>query len=276
MFDFTFNEILKRRGLDLESCRIVRHDTHALKTWRHSRAALENLFSYQKIGNRTPYHRAEVALQFVPIGSTYALFVGAYRILEEWNFPARSRQPVLHDPMFGENDDHEHLRYDLERIATFEDLVGRVLIDWGHSTRAWSQWPARQDKPIVELRAKCQDQPFPGFSEFASSIEDIELLPEAWQGALSSVSGVYLLVCPSSGEQYVGSAYGEEGFMGRWRAYSANGHGGNRLLIHRERSNFSISILEVASPNMSVSDIVHREAAWKKKLGSRSHGLNAN
>jgi hypothetical protein len=55
-----------------------------------------------------------------------ALFVGAYSILDEWVFPADPRQHILHDPAFGENDDHEHLRYNLERVPEFEDLVGRV------------------------------------------------------------------------------------------------------------------------------------------------------
>lgn len=276
MSDFTFNEILERRGIDLNTCRIVRHDTRALQAWRHSRACLENFFSYQRTGNRTPYRGALIVFQLVPVGSSGALFVGAYRILDEWQFPAVTRQPVLHDPAFGENDDHEHLRYDLERVPEFEDLVGRVLIDWGSGTRAWSQWPTRQDKPIIEIRAQRQDDPFPGFSKFQSTVDEIEFLPESWQGALSSVSGVYLLVCPTTGEQYVGSAYGEGGFMRRWRAYAVNGHGGNLLLLARERSNYAVSILEVASPDMSASDIIHRETAWKKKLGSRSHGLNAN
>ena len=106
-------------------------------------------------------------------------------------------------------------------------------------------------------------------------MDEIEFLPESWQGALSSVSGVYLLVCPTTGEQYVGSAYGEGGFMGRWRSYATNGHGGNRLLVAREKSHYAVSILEVASPDMSTSDIINRETAWKNKLGSRSHGLNA-
>ena len=209
--------------------------------------------------------------QFVPVGRSGALFVGAYRILDEWVFPADPRQHILHDPAFGENDDHEHLRYNLERIPEFENLVGRILIDWGSGTRAWSQWPARQDKPIIELRSQQQDDPFPGFSKFSSAVDEIEFLPNSWQGALGSVAGVYLLVCPTTGEQYVGSAYGEEGFMGRWRAYAMNGHGGNQLLLNRERSNFSVSILEVASPDMSARDIIERESAWKNKLGSRSH-----
>ena len=102
------------------------------------------------------------------------------------------------------------------------------------------------------------------------------MLSGSWRSALASVGGVYLLVCPKTGEQYVGSAYGQDGFFGRWQIYAANGHGGNALLKSRSQSNFSICILEVASPDMAPADVIAREAAWKAKLGTRAHGLNAN
>lgn len=92
---------------------------------------------------------------------------------------------------------------------------------------------------------------------------------------LTSYKGVYLLVS-ENGDQYVGSASGMDGFWGRWAAYVANGHGGNRLLIQRRENDYSVSILEVASPDMSHQDILRREGYWKDKLGARAHGLNAN
>ncbi|WP_370212671.1 GIY-YIG nuclease family protein [Roseovarius sp.] len=276
MSDFTFNDILERRGVDQSKSRIVRHDIRALKAWRHSRAKLEHFISYQRTGSRTPYRAASYAFQFVPVQTSHALFVGAYRILDEWVFPEETRQPIFHDPTFGANDHEEHMRYDLQRMENFEDLVGKLLIEWGGSTRAWSQWPAQQEKPIIEIRAHQEAEPFPGFSRFHSQIHELEFLPSSWQGALASVGGVYLLVCADTGEQYVGSAYGEGGFLNRWKAYAANGHGGNRLLMARESASYAVSILEVASPDMSASDIIHRETAWKIKLGSRAHGLNAN
>ncbi|CUH46543.1 hypothetical protein RUA4292_00709 [Ruegeria atlantica] len=55
------------------------------------------------------------------------------------------------------------------------------------------------------------------------------------------------MVCPETGEQYVGSAYGEDGFAGRWIAYANDGHGGNKLLRSRNRTNYAVSVLEVAS-----------------------------
>ena len=87
--------------------------------------------------------------------------------------------------------------------------------------------------------------------------------------------GVYLLVS-EGGEQYVGSASGQDGLFGRWMVCAENGHGGNVLLRQRGHRDYAVSILEIASPDMSRDDIVAREAHWKDKLGVRAHGLNKN
>lgn len=39
---------------------------------------------------------------------------------------------------------------------------------------------------------------------------------------------------------------------------------------------FAVSILEVASPDMSREDILSRKAHWKDRLGARARGLNEN
>ncbi len=69
---------------------------------------------------------------------------------------------------------------------------------------------------------------------------------------------------------------GLKGLLGRWLVYAANGHGGNVLLRQRGHRDYAVSILEVASPDMSRDDILAREAHWKDKLGARAHGLNEN
>jgi len=48
---------------------------------------------------------------------------------------------------------------------------------------------------------------------------------------LSSVAGVYLKTDMTDGNQYVGSASGKLGIMGRWRSYAETKHGGNIRLI---------------------------------------------
>jgi hypothetical protein len=84
---------------------------------------------------------------------------------------------------------------------------------------------------------------------------------------------------------YVGSAYGEGGIWGRWKAYSETGHGFNKILqallndMGMEYArHFQFCILETADTNAGKDDVIIRETHWKKVLFSReSHGgYNAN
>lgn len=148
----TFNAlIVERSGYALSTCRFVRHSSKSIGLWKKSRANLEHYFGYQRDDSANPYHNAEIVFQFIPSkNSADALFVGAYRVLDQWKFPDDQRQHILYCPEFGENDDHPHARFDLERLPDFEDLVGRVEVDWGPGTRAWSQWCNANQKRIVK------------------------------------------------------------------------------------------------------------------------------
>lgn len=282
---FDFPEVLKKRGFVASDCRLLRHDRTGLEAWRLGRAQFGAFVSYQK-AQPDPYARATFAFHFVPgpvlaDGAHSALFVGAHRILDRFPLDrTRQRVPRLHHP-FCDEEYHQQTvgknAFDLAWLDDWDDLSERILIRWGsaNSTRAWSQW-ARNAKEVVEFRLQPEEQAFPGFSAFATTLDELKILPRSWRRALGSVGGVYLLVCQDTGQQYVGSAYGADGFWGRWSAYDADGHGGNVLLKARGRCNYAISILEIASPDMAPSDIIARETAWKIKLGSRAHGLNSN
>ncbi len=277
---FYFQDLIDRLGFDASKARLVRHDRRASFEWIKGRDLFEHYITYQSAG-LDPFAKAELAFQFLP-GPTLensrvsALFVGAYKIEDQWLYGHGERRSLLHS----ENSTYQHLAdakaYELSRLEKFEPYIGKVLIDWGTIARSWSQRANRQTKEIVELRRSMGEPAFPGFAALNVSLEDLATMPASWRAAVSAVKGVYLLVCPETGQQYVGSAYGFGGFMERWSAYAADGHGGNILLKSRIRSNYRISVLEIASPEMSASDIIHREAAWKEKLGSRAYGLNAN
>jgi hypothetical protein len=99
-------------------------------------------------------------------------------------------------------------------------------------------------------------------------------LPKEWIVALKSVRGIYLLTCPKTKEQYVGSATGAEGFWQRWSDYVSNGHGGNIGLKNRDPSDYQVSILEVAGTAETAQNIQNLEEHWKRKLQSREMGLN--
>ena len=150
------------------------------------------------------------------------------------------------------------------------------MVDWGAGAKAWFQYAARNEKRVTAILPSEYELPFPGFAALQLSLSQITSLPSTWRNALSSVGGVYLLVDSKSGDQYVGIAHGENGFLGRWEQYAKNGHGGTKLLRKRSKRDYQVSVLEVVSSPSTPNEVIQREALWKQKLGSRAFGLNSN
>lgn len=146
--------------------------------------------------------------------------------------------------------------YNLRLNEHSVDLEGRLFIEWGDGTRAWVQ---RADN-----------------LKFRKPLSEVAALPKTWIAVLKQATGVYLLTCPKTREQYVGSACGDEGFWQRWMEYVTTGHGGNVALKSREYSDYQVSILEVAGSSANPDDIRRMESNWKVKLQSREMGLNRN
>ena len=165
--------------------------------------------------------------------------------------------------------------YDLAPEPRLTDLIGKMIIEWGAGTRAWIQRADKQNKQIVELRKQFKEDDFPGFLKFVKSLSELEKFPVGWINTLKSSKGIYLLTCPKTKEQYVGSATGDAGFWGRWQDY-LNGNGGNVGLKSREPSDYQVSILEVAGTASTNDDILKAEQLWKSKLQSQAMGLNRN
>jgi len=133
-----------------------------------------------------------------------------------------------------------------------------------------------QNKPIIELRPEFKEPDFPGFLNFMEPLSKVAGLPKTWIANLKQATGIYLLTCPKTKEQYVGSASGGEGFWHRWMEYVMTGHGGNIALKSREYSDYQVSVLEVAGSSSNIDDIRDMESRWKMKLQSREMGLNRN
>jgi hypothetical protein len=104
--------------------------------------------------------------------------------------------------------------YDLKRDERLSDLEGKLVIEWGDGERSWIQRADNQNKVVLEIRERFREPDFPGFTRFISPLSRVEGLPAAWLSALKSARGVYLLACPKTREQYVGSASGSDGFFG--------------------------------------------------------------
>jgi len=267
-----FNYLLRSAGIDLARARLVRHQDNRAPTGRTPYdlwiAADGRLESYQRIQSKDRFKGADWIIAFVATPLDEALFVGSYRVRGIGKVPPGTSDPV------GGHDVTGLFLYDLEPDQALQEYVGRIIIDWGMGFRAWVQRPDSQDKPRIEIRRKACEPPFPGFLSFSWPIRELSSVPPSWRGALSAVGGVYLLVCRSTGKQYVGSAYGAGGFWSRWEDYYRTGHGGNEGLKLVSDSDYQVSVLEVASSSLNAEQIIALEERWKDKLLTREFGLN--
>lgn len=171
-------------------------------------------------------------------------------------------------------------------VDPINEYKNRVIIDWGKGARSWVQ--TILDKEIIEIRAKGFVRDFTDYYDFVLSFSELKAIinaPEGnpeWISKLSAVSGVYLIVDNKTGMQYIGSANGAEGFLGRWKSYSNNNHGDNKSLKDlvgnnkNYSSNFQISILRVMDKSSTKNQVIAAESFLKQKLGTRVHGLNNN
>ena len=156
------------------------------------------------------------------------------------------------------------------------ELSERLFIEWGDGPRAWLQVASNQEKPIIEIRREYRDPAFPGYQKFVANLSRITVLAPTWIDVLRNARGVYVLTCPRTKELYVGSAYGTDGFFGRWMEYVTTGHGGNVQLRSREPIDYQVAILEVAGSSQNSEDIIAMENVWKEKLQTREKGFGLN
>jgi len=276
-----FNMLLTDQGLDLREVRLLRHRGKGpggltpYTLWRDNRADFERYQSAQHSKQRADF-RGQYWASFVVPNDGSTLFAGLYQIsgyrpvAMDWVDPLMRATP----PQMGVDLDI----YEYQRVQDFDDYIGRLRIDWGPGFRSWVQRADSRtgSKSIIELTRTFREPDFPGYTSFIGNLATLPTVPAPWIAALSAARGIYLLTCPRTREQYVGAAYGGDGFWGRWQAYVATGHGGNEGLKSRDPSDYQISILEVAGSAATMDDICAMEAQWKAKLQSREMGLNRN
>lgn len=225
----TFNVLLRSAGIEPGEVLLLRHqDGRATRgrtpyrLWRDHRPLFEIYQRHQSVSNQARFRRGYWA-SFVGAPNGDTLFVGLYaargRTLTDQRWIAPQNDEVVE-----RGEDHI---YDLELLPALESAQGRLVIEWGPGWRQWVQLADRQDKPILELRRELHEPAFPGFAAFMGQLSEIETLPLSWVSALSASRGVYILTCPRTNEQYIGSAHGAGGFHARWLEYCTNGHGGN-------------------------------------------------
>ncbi len=269
----TFQLLLVSESIDPGTVALVRHQARGptgLTPWSLWRADDGRFDLYQRIQNMPVFGAKSNIASFVVTAERQTVFVGLYEIAGRDIAPAEMHCPLMLHSAAGK------ILYDLRHTETLAVYAGRLFVDWGKGYKAWVQHAERRSKSIVRLTPTVIEPDFPGFHGFQYVVSEVEFVPESWRSVLKSSRGVYLLLCPETGVQYIGAAIGPDGFYGRWLDYVRDGHGGNDLLRDRDARSFLVSILEAASSAATTPEILGREAIWKRKLGSRVHGLNAN
>jgi hypothetical protein len=263
-----FNTLLRESAVDPKDVQLVRHqDRGPTGTTPYSVMceSPESFELYQSMQGREIFRRKLFA-SFVVTPSSETLFVNLYSV----EAPQRNSAPRLCPVRKKINDVGKCWVYPLSVDNRLVDFSKKLIVDWGEGYRSWVQRADRQDKRVLQIRNQFDEPPFPDYLEFQRRIEEVPALFPKWKEALARAKGVYLLVDQDNGGQYVGSATGEHGFLGRWLAYAKDGHGGNAKLKLRNHKNYAVSILETAGSAMDRNAILARECFWKEKLGSRA------
>ena len=273
-----FNTILREEKVSPAEVLLVRHRDNKAERgrtpydlWMKTADPSFDLYqSHQGVNARQKFAKGPYWASFVGTPDGETLFVGLYKV--------NRRGLLKRDTLMPHRDAVDKAGscdvYDLVLQDALSGFIGKLFVVWGPGFRAWVQRADRKDKEIKELRTEFKEPDFPGFSNFIRPFSEIAKLPKGWIEALKSSGGVYLLTCPRTKEQYVGSATGEGGFWGRWQDYLPNMHGGNVTLKSRNPSDYQVSILEVAGSAHRREDILNIEELWKKKLKSKKMGLN--
>ncbi|MBC2667198.1 GIY-YIG nuclease family protein [Novosphingobium flavum] len=228
--------------------------------------------------------RARYMASFVGQDSGMATFAGISRITG-WqsldhaaylDFPGNRELADLGMDLRGP--DMEHcLAFELEETGCFADYVGRLVVNWPTPSRQWWRWAGNASFPVSAIDPDSRFvRAMPEWSDLILSWYELQSLPASWISALAQWRGVYLIHDVERRAGYVGSAYGEDNILGRWRGYARTGHGGNVALRQSNPANLRFSILQRTSPDLEPADVIALEASWKNRLHTREAGLNRN
>lgn len=167
--------------------------------------------------------------------------------------------------------------FSLSPRAELEDLRGRLLVRKNQAPRQYRFLAENIDAPVIEISRESQlVPPPPDWKDFVVTADDLATLPRDHAARLAGWRGVYLITDEKDGARYVGSAYGAENLLGRWRAHVARERGLTAELGQRETGSFRFSILQLLLHDATVEEVIAAENTWKDRLHTRKWGLNRN
>ncbi len=294
----TLNDMLKAKNIDPAEVLVLRHSPSEPQLNRElpwlaaSRPELFN--AYQRTQNAKTEKamlKSKYVASFVAQKSNRALFIGLFRMnggklvtrIECMQMPesieliARGMTDHSTDP------DSKHrpsyIWFDLVMDESFyPDWRGKLIIDWPAPAIAWYRLAKDNTMPIhAILDESALSLPVPIWNEIVLDYTRLNDLPPSWQIKMSQWRGIYYIFDKSDRMGYVGSAYGSENLIGRWKNYAASGHGGNKLLKSRDPNNLTFSILQILPHDTEPDVVINLENTWKERLHTRfPDGLNSN
>ena len=224
---------------------------------------------------------------FIAYGPAKAAFVGIYEIggtvphtrEEFWAVP--DNQALAEHGYLGFTEAETRpvpLPFDLPATEHYADWRGKLIVGWPPPERGWYRRAHNNRMPVVAIREESAfAPPLRAWDEVEFTWAELSILPQRWRAALEQWRGIYAIWDSVDAKTYIGSAYGAANILGRWEGYGVTGHGGNKLLRHRDPSSFRFTVLQRVSPDMPDADVIRLEGTWKTRLHTRApNGLNEN
>ncbi|WP_339298093.1 hypothetical protein MKY92_25380 [Paenibacillus sp. FSL R5-0623] len=160
------------RDLDIsKSIKLVRHQDPNYDTkYLYKRGMLD---FYQSIQSKDVFGNCEYLISFLGYEQSKAIYIGAYKVIGKSTFN-KSLANVPPDYPYMEVFEQPLFHYEIEKTDLLNDLVDRLVIDWGSSTRACFQW-LKKDNPkrVVEILPAGYVKEFPGFEDVILTFDEL-------------------------------------------------------------------------------------------------------
>lgn len=278
-----FQELLLNKGVDLNKTKLIRHNISNKTVSRN--LALGYLDIYQSIQLPNCFKDCDTVISFLGTEGTNGKFLGCYKIIDYIPF---NQQELPSDICLDDEMEQQCVYWRMEKTDILQDLIERLVIDWGKGTINWCQ-NGTTKKEVFCILPAVTDISFVSYEKVILPYQKLKTIVynskhyKEWEAKLSAVAGIYLITDTKTGKHYVGSASGENGgIWGRWSEYARTKHGGNKKLVELINidsdycNNFVFSILEVFPIKRDKHEILEYEQLYKKKLGTIKFGLNDN
>ena len=149
---------------DPKRTKLVRHKDPRWDMHRLRRAGTFDV--YQSFQRRPIFDGCDHLISFIGEDGTRSRFVGIYRVGERT--PSDTADLPAGCPEAWRSSYH----YALTRVLGFEDLEGRLVIDWGTGTRSWHQ--RLTDREVLEISpAGLTLPPFRDYLEFTLTHDEL-------------------------------------------------------------------------------------------------------